>query len=487
MMDFSLIRWELAVAFVAFAVFLADLFIPKLSAKTLGLGAASLLGFFLFWSLYATSGIPEVQGQPVRIFTASGLYVMDPLALWTKQFAMLSTALILLLTVRCMASSTYLAETIVVELMACLAVMLAGSVADFFFLFVAMEFLTVCFYVLVSLERSRVRGMEAALKYLVYGALSSGIMLYGITLIAGVSGQSHFMDVRQFALTNHNNNLLDLGLVLLLVGLAFKISAVPFHWWTPDVYEGAPTPVVAFLSIISKGAGVILLVRVLFEAFPPYYRTFWVPILGIAAGLSMLLGALGGISQGNLKRLMGYSSISHSGFILLGIATASGTGLSATLYYLVGYLLANILIFYVMCEMEAGTTRHDIRDYTGLGFQSPWKAGAMLLGLLSLGGIPPLAGFTGKLLVLYSALEHGGKFLVLLIAAISAALCSLYYYLVVVRTMYLVPPVVQSNPLRLSISTKWIFGLLCFAVLAVGFYPSPWWQNAARAIRQLLT
>lgn len=480
-MDPSLLQAELLVIALAIAVLVLDMILPRISSRQLGLGAAAVLAAFLAWNLFAGSGLPS---ESARLTTAHGCFVLDALAVWAKRFSMFATLLAILMSIRFQSrTEERLPEFIAIQLFACVGMMLLASATDLISLFVSLELMTVCFYVLVSFRRADALGLEAGLKYLIYGALSSGILLYGCALIYGASGEFRFLRLAEYAARHPDSILLGLGVLLVWVGIAFKISAAPFHWWTPDVYEGAPTPVAALLSIGSKGAGIVLLLRLVSEAFPALDK-IWVPLVVLGSGASILYGNLAALSQSNLKRLMGYSSISHSGYMLLGVATASISGHSAVLYYLFGYLLASALVFAVMCETAAENPRQDIRTYAGLGLRSGWTAGALVLGLLSLAGIPPLAGFFGKLLVFQSALVHG-HLLILLGIALLGVVCSLYYYLGILRTVYFSDPFPgPDHPLQSS-SIRWIYAVLIFLVILVGSYPSPWWKASELAIRLL--
>ncbi len=482
-MDFSLIRWELAVAALAMIILLADL--SAIPGRALGLVAALGLGLFLTCSFCFGSGLSASGG---RVETAHGFYVLDHLAVWAKQFSMLTTLLTILMSVRFLdKEEDRCAEYFFLQLTGCLGMMLLASAANFVSMFIALELMTIGFFVLVSFQRRNILCLESGVKYLIYGALSSGILLYGVVLIYGATGETSFAKVASYSVANPNSILLLAGLVLVLIGIGFKISAVPFHWWTADVYEGAPTPTVALLSIGSKGAGFVLLIRILIEAFPSY-RLHWFPLVCFASGASILVGSLGALSQGNLKRLMGYSSISHTGYMLLGIAASSVLGLSSVLYYLLAYLLANALVFGAMCETAVENPRQDIRRYSGLGGRSNWVAGALMLGLLSLSGIPPLAGFFGKVLVLRSVLEQATlahSFSILLGIAVIGVVCSLYYYLGVIRTMHFTDTPEDRQPVDIARPVQWIFGVLMVAVIAVGFYQSPWWKASTTAISAL--
>ncbi len=476
-------RWDLAVAGLAIIFLLADLFVPKISKQKLGWAAAGSLGFFLLLSLLGKNGLPT---HAFHMETAHGFYLLDRLAIWIKQFSMLATLLTILMSLRFWnQDEDHLGEYIFLQLIACLAMMLISSVTDFFSLFVSLELMTLCFYILVSFQRKNTLCLEAGLKYLIYGALSSGILLYGITLIYGASNEIQFKAIAKYAASHRESTLLLTGLLLTLVGIGFKISAVPFQWWTPDVYEGAPAPTVALLSMGSKAAGFVLLIRILIETFPAFRRD-WFPLICVASGASILVGNLGALTQNNLKRLMGYSSISHTGYMLLGIAawnTDLSMGLSAILYYLLGYLLANALVFGVICETSSENPRQEIRAYAGLGTRSSWNAAALTLGFLSLAGIPPLAGFFGKFLLFSTALNQ--NLILLLALAVIGVICSLYYYLSVIRTIYFSKTSEVYQPLITARSTRWIFGLLMILIIFVGFYQAPWWQSSVMAIRAL--
>ncbi len=483
-MNLLLMRWELAVAVLIIGLFLIDLFIPKVSKHAIGLIAALGLSIFLFGSFYFGSGLPVDQ---LRMEGAYGFYVLDSLAVWVKRFSMLATLFTILMSLRFWDKKEgHLAEYILLQLIGCLAMMLVGSTMDFLSLFVSLELLTVTFYVLVGFQHRKILSLEAGLKYLIYGALSSGILLYGIVLICGVSEEIQFVKIAEYARIHLDSQLLFIGLILVLVGIAFKISAVPFHWWTPDVYEGAPTPTVALLTTGSKAAGFILLIRILLFAFPSY-QPQWFPLVCAASGASILWGNFGALSQTNLKRLMGYSSISHTGYMLLGIAACSAIGLSAILYYLLGYLFANALIFWVMCETSIDNPHQHIRSYAGLGTRSRWAAGAITLGLLSLAGIPPLAGFFGKLLLFYAAITQNQQSLyILLVVAVVGVVCSLYYYLGVLRIIYFSNESQAHRSLCISPLARWILGLSMISVVIIGFYQSPWWGASLATIGDLL-
>lgn len=477
-MDLSLIRYELVLAGIAILLLLADIFLPFLSKTRLGFLTALALFLIMVWDYKFPA--PAIQSGAPSNYSSNAI-VFDHLAVWAKYFALITTLLSVLCATRFYRNnSRHLIEFILLQLAACLGMMLVASARNFLSFFISLELMTVCFYVMVSFGRTDVLSLEAGVKYLIYGALASGIMLYGIALIYGASGSFGFNEIAQFATANQGSKLFFAGFLLLLVGLLFKISGFPFHWWTPDVYEGAPTPTVALLSIGSKASGFIILVRVLVEAFEPY-RDHWFPLICVASLGSILIGNLGALSQNNLKRIMGYSSISHTGYMLLGITVSTVLGMTSIFYYLLGYLFANALVFAAMCETHEENPLQELRKYAGLGKRSTWAAAALTVGLLSLTGIPPLAGFFGKLLLLGSVWNevvsnqpHGRILLTLLVGSALGIVCSFYYYLNIIRSVYF-SDAAEAPTAKLEISKviRWVIALLIVAVFAMGFYQFP--------------
>jgi NADH-quinone oxidoreductase subunit N len=464
----SLFQCEIAVGILLLGLLLADLFLAVDKRKLFG-GATILLAAILGWSLAGASALPEISWTE----TARSFFVLDRLALWGKQFALLATLIAMILALRFFGrEEKLLVEHGLLQLTACLGMMLVVSANHLTVLFISLELMTVSFYTLVGFRRRDPLSLEAAIKYLIYGAFSSGILLYGISLVYGATGHLDFAGIAASIRSPGAGFLLGTGLLMMLAGLGFKISATPFHWWTPDVYEGAPTPTTAYLATASKGIGFIILIRLLNGAFQGL-QGFWLPIICLLSAASILWGNLGGLSQSNFKRLMGYSSISHTGYMLLGVAAAANVGLPAVLYYLLGYLLANALVFGVMIETATDNPRQEIRSSAGLGRRSAWLAAALVMGLLSLSGIPPLAGFFGKLLIFRAAWES--SLTGLLAVALFGAVASLFYYLGILRVMYF-GKATATDPLTVGRGMRWVFLLLIVGVFVVGFYPEPWWE-----------
>jgi len=322
------------------------------------------------------------------------------------------------------------------------ALMLLAQSNHFVMLFVALETVTVGFYILVSYFRTSALSLEAGLKYLITGALSSGLLLFGIVLLYGVSGNPlligstengmHFGELRGFLAANPDNFLASLGIVLVLSGVCFKIGAFPFQIWVPDVYQGAPTPVTAYLAVGSKAAGFAILLILVHTAFAPYAGLV-IPVLTVLAALTLVFGNLAALTQHNVKRLIGLSGVSHAGFLLLGVVASlhSTAAIGAVQFYLGGYLLASFAVFGVMTQLARADGAdadaiQELDDYAGLAKTQPFLALVLVIGLGSLAGIPPLVGFMGKLFIFISAFQ--AELYGLLAVAVLGVVVSIYYY-----------------------------------------------------------
>lgn len=372
------------------------------------------------------------------------------------------------------------------------AMMLLGQSANFVLLFCALETITVGFYILVSYTRTNPLSLEAGLKYLVTGALSSGILLFGIVLLYGVVGNPaavgssanpmSYDAVRVFLAANSGNFLASVGIVFVLAGVAFKIGAVPFQIWIPDVYQGAPTPVTAFLAVASKTAGFALLLPLVYVFSP--YATLVTTTLSIMAGATILFGNLAALTQHNVKRLLGLSGVSHAGYLLLGVIAALTTpqAVGAIWFYLFAYLLASFAVFGVMTHVAgADDADQDLDHYADFAKKRPYLAGVLAIGLGSLAGIPPLAGFMGKLLVFIAAYKAGLFWL--LGIAILGVVISIYYYFGWIKAAYFSawrPPLPVGEPepaapaaTRVSLPMGVTLGLLAAASIVFGLYQGP--------------
>jgi NADH-quinone oxidoreductase subunit N len=375
-----------------------------------------------------------------------------------------------------------------VVLVVAAAMMLLVQSRNFVMLFVALETVTVGLYVLVSYYRANPRTLEAGLKYLVMGALSSALLLFGIVLLYGVAGHPglpgrtaepmQYAGLAGFLAANPHNFLAAAGIVLVISGVAFKIGAFPFQIWVPDVYQGAPTPVTAFLAVASKAAGFIVLLVLVTEVFPPYQ---WLvgPVLTFMAAATILFGNLAALKQHNVKRLIGLSGVSHAGFILLAVVSVgrASMAIGAVYFYLYAYLIASFAVFGVMTILAGpDDTDQELGSYAGLAKESPFLAGVLACGLGSLAGIPPFAGFMGKLFVFLAAFRAGHYGL--LAVAVAGVVISIYYYFGWIRAAYFndEPPIDPETAIRArssGLSIRIALGVLALASIVLGFYPGP--------------
>lgn len=469
-MNSSLITIELCVVAIGIVLMLADFWMPAERKKFLAYAAIAALGGLLLVSL-GGDGICSQFGTAFN-----GSFVEDPLALFFKRFFLIAAILVLFLSAEFSDRLAGVSEYYSLILFALAGMLFAASSNDFAMLFVSIELITITFYVLVSFQRGRLVSLEAGVKYLILGALSSAFLVFGIALIWGTTGKFNFNNLAQVSGQFLDNKIFLFGVLFVLVGLGFKIAAFPFQIWAPDVYQGAPTPTTAFLAAGSKAAGFVLLLRVLFVAVPDVTK-HWANLLIVISGITILYGNLCALPQRNLKRLMGYSSISHAGYLLLGVAALSASGQSALLYYLAGYLFTVVAAFTVIALVMRHLNDEDISALAGLNQRSPLLATTMTLAMMSLAGIPPLAGFFGKFLLLKSVIEaaqatgnHG--YYCLAFTALVGVIISLYYYFGVVRAIYWSKDAPDLSPILLSGAAKFSIAICIAGMFWLGIFPN---------------
>jgi NADH-quinone oxidoreductase subunit N len=482
-MNSSLITLELCVIAIGIVLMLADFWMPAERKKFLAYAAIAALGGLLIVSL-GGDGICSQFGTAF-----SGSFVEDPLALFFKRFFLVAAILVLFLSAEFSDRLAGVSEYYSLILFALAGMLFAASSNDFAMLFVSIELITITFYVLVSFQRGRLVSLEAGVKYLILGALSSAFLVFGIALIWGTTGKFNFNDLAQVSGQFLDNKIFLLGVLFVLVGLGFKIAAFPFQIWAPDVYQGAPTPTTAFLAVGSKAAGFVLLLRVLFVAVPDVTK-HWANLLIVISGITILYGNLCALPQRNLKRLMGYSSISHAGYLLLGVAALSASGQSAVLYYLAGYLFTVIASFTVIALVMRHLNDEDISALAGLSQRSPLLAATMTLAMVSLAGIPPLAGFFGKFLLLKSVIEagqatHNHGYYCLAFTALVGVVISLYYYFGVVRAIYWSKDAPDLSPIPLSGGAKFSIGICIAGMFWLGIFPNTMLNVTNEAVKVL--
>ena len=461
---------EVSVIGLGLVLMLADLFVPAERRRFVAYLGIAALGVLLITSL-SGDGTCSIPGTAFH-----GMFVNDALSLFFKRFFLLAAILVLFLTAEfsdCVAEGS-IAEYYSLTVFALVGMLFAASSNDFAMLFVSIELITVTFYVLVSFQRSRIASLEAGVKYLILGALSSAFMVFGIALIWGTTGKMNFTELAAVAPQFEDSKIFLLGVLLVLVGLGFKISAFPFQIWVPDVYQGAPTPTTAFLAIGSKAAGFVLLLRVLFTAVPSVAH-HWSGLLIIISAITILYGNLCALPQRNLKRLMGYSAIAHAGYLMLGVAALSANGQAAVLYYLAAYLFTLLGAFFVIVLVLRQLDTEDISGLAGLNHRSPLLATTMTLAMASLAGIPPLAGFFGKFLLFKAVVEQGPAnhaYYWLAFIALAGAVISLYYYFGVVRAIFWSKEAPDLSPIPLSAPAKLSIWACIAGMFWLGLFPS---------------
>ena len=419
---------------------------------------------------------------------ATVFYSADATALFFKRIALVTTIVVLVMALEYksvlakfipgVTPGAGLGEFYSLPVFTCAGLMFMASAVDFVLIFVSLELVTISFYVLVAYLRRNPASLEAGVKYLILGALSTGFFVYGITWIFGLTGETNLYAIDHVLKTREVAHApLLFGIMLALIGLSFKVAAAPFQIWVPDVYQGAPTPITAFLSVGSKAAGFIVLIRVL----EPFLGVAGIgepiiKVLAILAGLTLLFGNLAALPQDNFKRLLAYSSIAHAGYLLVAVASVSattegiGSSRDAVGFYLAGYLLMTLLSFLVLIIVAKHSRGDDLMHFNGLAKRSPFLAFGMLTAMLSLAGVPFTAGFIGKFLVFATAVQ-AGKFVLVGIGIITVA-AGFYYYLRIVAAMYWQEPN-DDTKITLNPLSKFTIGALTAAIFLFGIFPLP--------------
>ncbi len=415
----------------------------------------------------------------------NGLFVVDAFAVFLKVLILIGAGLGLIISYRYLkAEGLRRFEYPVLTLLAVLGMMMMVSANDLISLYVGLEVQSLALYVMAAFHRDTVRSTEAGLKYFVLGALSSGMLLYGCSMIYGFAGSTGFDTIATVLGEGGQSDMIGIivGIVFLAAGLAFKVSAVPFHMWTPDVYEGAPTPVTAFFAVAPKIAAIGLFLRVLVEPFGDLVAQ-WQQIIVAISIMSMVLGAFAALAQRNIKRLMAYSSIGHIGFALVGLAAATPDGVASVLIYMAIYLAMNVGTFAcILCMRRKGRAVEAIDDLAGLARHQRGMALALTIFMFSMAGIPPLAGFLGKLFVFRAAIE--AELYTLAVIGVLASVVSAFYYLRIVKLMWFDE---AAEPLEQPIGGTLATVMLITAIVTALFivYPAPLMDGAEVAARSL--
>ncbi|MCB9964295.1 MAG: NADH-quinone oxidoreductase subunit NuoN [Rhodospirillales bacterium] len=432
-----------------------------------------LLTFFLTVSLDWSTAV-----------TMNGFFVMDRFAGVVKSLILLAMAVVLLLSTGYMKRERITAhEYPVLLLLAALGMMIMVSANDLMSLYIGLELQSLSLYVLAAIRRNSLKSAEAGIKYFILGALSSGMVLFGSSIIYGFSGTTNFAGIAQALAYLPQVHLgVSLGFVFLLAGLAFKISAVPFHMWTPDVYEGAPMSVTALFAIVPKLAAAALLMRIFYEPFAEL-EPVWGQIMWGLAAASMIVGALAGLGQTNIKRLLAYSSIGNMGYAMIGLIAGGADGAGATLYYFIIYMVMTAATFGVLMSLRRdGTALEEIEHMEGLSKTHPVTAYVMAALMFSMSGIPPLAGFFGKLFIFQTAIESG--LIVLAVLGVVSSVVAAYYYLRIIKVMFF-DDAVESLEHEPNVPRDAVILVSMAAVLGLVIMPEPL-LNVARAASSVL-
>jgi len=453
---------ELIIVVGALALLMVGVFSGKKAFKTVS---------WLSVGVLVVAMISTVSLPVERTYAFNGMFVIDGFAIFNKILILIGAAMAIMMSFDFLAKENLKRfEFAVLILLATAGMTMMVSASNLISLYMGIELQSLALYVLTAINRDSSRSTEAGLKYFVLGALSSGMLLYGSSLIYGFAGSLDFGEISQAVAVESVPFGMIFGLVFLLSGLAFKISAVPFHMWTPDVYEGAPTPVTAFLAGAPKVAAMALLIRVLFDVVPAM-QDQWQQIIIFLSFASMAVGAVLALVQTNIKRLMAFSSIGHVGFALVGLSAGTESGVASVLIYLTIYLVMNIGAFALIMSMrrKEGMTEN-INDLAGLARTRPGMAAALAIFMFSLAGIPPMAGFIGKFFVFMMALEAG--LTTLAIFGVLMSVIGAFYYLRIVKIMYFDEPVGEFD-VGPSRGMKIISGGAA-ALIVLGFvWPAP--------------
>lgn len=399
-----------------------------------------------------------------------GFFLRDSLTyIYSCIVLLVLTATILISAAYSRFAPVYFAEYNSLLLFTGSALIFMAAANSLLMIFLAVEFVSLVSYVLTGFVKTDPKAKEASLKYLLFGSVCSAVMLFGMSLIYGYSGSLNLDTIRLQLTEPHMSPVVITGILMMFAGLGFKISMAPFHMWAPDVYEGAPTPVTAFLTVGPKALGFAVMIRLLSGAFSNYFET-WSPVLTALSILTMTLGNVIAMGQTNIKRLIAYSSIAQAGYILMGLAVFTKTGLDAVVIYLAAYAFTNLGVFTVIAAVAEQSGDHDLGSYAGLAHRSPLLAASMTVFLLSLAGIPPLAGFIGKFFVFAAAIESG--YLMLAIAAAVNSVVAAFYYFRIVKAMYLMNPAVEKEPVVFAVPLKITLGLMLAGTVILGLFPS---------------
>lgn len=468
---------EAALILGALLVLGIDLAFLRKARPTARFNLALMISALAVVAAFVLAVCPQTVGTSV-----SGVLALDPLAISTRE-AILVLALIVLGIASAAPRPSQFVEYIALLLFSTAGVILMAAAQHLLVAFLALELTSIPLYALVAFNRGSRESSEAALKYFLYGGISAAFLLFGFSLLYGLTGALDFSSVTRALAHQETTPLLSLAWVMILVALGYKVAAAPFHLWAPDAYQGAPTPIAGLIASASKVGGLIMFARLLWPTLTAGTHAVdtaqaaaqaWLPTVALLSAASLILGNIAALAQTNLRRLLAYSAIAHAGLLLLGIMVTGPVGAGPLYYYAVTYGIATAGAFGVIAACERGSACQRISDLAGLSHRSPLLAGCLMVFVLSLAGIPPLAGFFGKFFVFSAAFKVGGLSVVqgwLSLAAILVSVIALYYYLLVLKQAWIASPPPEARPLTVSSTASLALLAAAAALIALGVFP----------------
>jgi NADH-quinone oxidoreductase subunit N len=474
---FRLVLPEVIIVAAALIVLAVDLLFMRTASARTRFAAGAMIS-----CVGCAIAIVQMLAMPQQVNVLDGMLVISPQTQMI-QIALLVMALLVILLSIYSTFTPHVGEYLALILFATTSMMFLVSSENILLIFILLELLSLSLYILAAFNKQSARSAEAALKYFIFGGMSAAFALFGLSLVYGLSNSLNLTQIAVSMKGSSLDPLLFVAIVMIVIGFGFKVAAVPFHFWAPDVYEGAPTPSAALIASSSKVAGFVIFYKVMAIGFAGAegsgewrgYISGWVPVIATIAALSMVLGNFVAISQTSVRRLLAYSAIAHGGYMLLGIASHSSQSFDALLYYVITYALTTIGAFGVVGAVEQATGGDKLSDFAGLTRRAPVLSFCMLIFFLSLAGIPPLAGFFGKFYLFTSVLSaqpRGLGLLWLVILAIGMSAVSLYYYLQVLKRIYVAPIPEGAGPVRPPMITQIILCLIALAVVVIGCAPN---------------
>lgn len=468
---------ETIVVLIALVVLVIDLTSMRGLETRLRLGIGALISGVGCVAAIAWMLVVPMQGE-----VGGGMMVVNSLTQLVKGGLLTLTVFTIMLSVNC-DFTKHVGEFLALILLATVGMMFLVSARDVLMIFVSLEMTSLSLYILTAFNKRNIKSAEAALKYFLFGGMAAAFVLFGLSLIYGLSGSTNLSGIAAALKGRGLDPLLVVAIVMTVIGFGFKVAAVPFHLWAPDAYEGAPTPSAAFIASGSKVASFFIFAQVMMIGFAGTegsagWRAFvsgWMPAVAVIAALSMVLGNLAALAQSNVKRLIAYSAIAHAGYALLGVLANSERGVASLIYYVLTYGLTTVGAFGVVSVVENLTGDAKLTDFAGLSKRSPVVALCMMVFMLSLAGIPPLAGFFGKFYVFYAALQAGTPALGLLwlvALAVAMSAVSFYYYLKVLKQIYVVKGTDTTNGRSVSVLSQIVLGVIAVLVLGLGCFPN---------------